>query len=93
MCSRGEHPLPLLLPYMLAMVVSCHRLSGPFLLIIGPVGCVLWFQPEKIIEIIFVPRRADFLCNCQAAGEQRAETADIPPSSGHEISSASWLKD
>lgn len=75
------------------MVSSSCRLGVPFLLIECPANCVRWFVPAEVIEIVFVPSRADFLRNCQVTIKQMAETQYVPPSSGHETSTSPWLKD
>jgi hypothetical protein len=59
--SRSEHPLPLFLPNLLAVVCPCCRLRRPFLLIVCLKSSLWCLQPGKVVEVVFIPCRADFL--------------------------------
>ena len=58
---RPKNPLPLLFSYSFAMVGSGNSFRSPFLLVICSIGCGRRLGARKIIEIIFVPRLAEFL--------------------------------
>lgn len=56
-----EHPLPLLLADLLAVVGSCKGFGAPFLLVEGLEGGLGCAEAGEVVEVVFVPCCTEFL--------------------------------